>query len=227
MFAIPGLVLLIFVDFVRPQEFIPMLRAVPLLHLFTALAAIGFVVDLRLGLSERRAAPQLPWIVAFFLWNIISTAINAPQTLAERIMFLIVPISIGILIAQGVQTFRMLQVLAGALLAIAIFLAAVGTHQGLAPWGCHKMVSSRGQTQAVFDGRECFERVRDTCEDEAADPNADYVCEKVGLFGTSSLKGRVRYRGSLEDPNELSLVVGVAVPFCFMFLDRRRSLSRL
>jgi O-antigen ligase len=37
----------------------------------------------------------------------------------------------------------------------------------------------------------------------------------------------VRYRGTLQDPNELSLALGIAIPFALAFLDRRRSVARV
>jgi len=39
--------------------------------------------------------------------------------------------------------------------------------------------------------------------------------------------GRVRYRGTLADPNELALALSVALPFAFAFYDRRRSAARI
>jgi len=65
------------------------------------------------------------------------------------------------------------------------------------------------------------------CGGEGAEPGAEYACEKVGLLGTQSVQGRSRYRGTLQDPNELALVVGIALPLALAFYDRRRSVARL
>jgi O-antigen ligase len=76
------------------------------------------------------------------------------------------------------------------------------------------------------DGRSC-ENVR-SCYFGDAEPGAEYVCEHIGLFGTTSVgRGRVRYRGVLQDPNELALAGGVGLPLAFA-LGRvpRKSLSR-
>src|SRR5439155_22105540 len=49
----------------------------------------------------------------------------------------------------------------------------------------------------------------------------------IGLFGTSSIgKGRVRYLGPLQAPNDPSLASGVALPFAFAFFQRKRSAAR-
>ena len=40
-----------------------------------------------------------------------------------------------------------------------------------------------------------------------AEPGLEYRCEHVGLFGTYSVEERVRYRGDLQDPNEVALAI--------------------
>ena len=55
MFAVPGIAALIVFILARPQEFLPLLQRVPFLHLFTALAVLGWVIDVRL----RRTQPML------------------------------------------------------------------------------------------------------------------------------------------------------------------------
>src|SRR5262249_44757387 len=56
----------------------------------------------------------------------------------------------------------------------------------------------------------------------------EYRCEHVGLFGTFSVESRVRYRGELQDPNEVSLTIcagGMALLIGFM-LRKRSSLMK-
>jgi len=226
MFAIPPLLALLFIDYLKPQEFIPVLASLPLLYLFTALALLGFVIDVRIGLSRLAATPQLPWVILFVVWALITVAINAPATFAARAIFLFIPVSLYLLVGHAVQSFRMLQVVIGVLLAICLFLAAIGVHQGLAPWGCHQITFLHGDGIYTYDGRECSDENRVICDAEQAEPGADYMCEHVGLFNTHSDHGRVRYRGALADPNELALALGIAVPFAFAFVDRKRSRSR-
>ena len=225
MFALPGLLALIIIDYLRPQEYFPSLAAYPLLHIATALAVLGFVLDLRLGLSRPRAAPHLGLTILIFVWCLVTLVVRAPDQLVVRGSALITPIVIYVLCAHAIQSFRMLQVVCGVLLAICIALSTIGVEQGMSDYGCHRVTVVNGNTVLLYDGRPC-DGPPAVCEQEGAEPGADYECEKVGLFGTQSDHGRVRYRGTMQDPNELALALGIALPFAFAFFDRRRSLAR-
>jgi O-antigen ligase len=51
----------------------------------------------------------------------------------------------------------------------------------------------------------------------------EYRCEHVGLFGTYSVEDRVRYRGDLNDPNEVALTIsagGIALLIGFALRNR-------
>lgn len=226
MLSVPPLIALLVIDYLKPQEYVPLLAALPLLYIFSGLAVLGFVLDVRQGLSKISGSPQLPWVVLFFVWALVTVAFNAPDQFSGRVQALLVPISLYLIVGHSVQSFRMLQVLAGVILAISLFLSILGVYQGLAPWGCHQVSYAHGEKSFQYDGRDCDPANREVCSAENAEPGADYACEHVGLFATNSDHGRVRYRGTLSDPNELSLVIGVAVPFAFAFLDRKRSLAR-
>jgi len=227
MFAAAGLLALVMVDYLRPQEYFAFLASVPLLHIATALAILGFVLDLRLGLSRLQAAPHLALTMQFAVWCLVTVAFKAREQFPVRAQALLIPIAIYVIVAHGIQTFRMLQVACTFLLAIAVALAGLGVQQGMADHGCHRMVVRSGHLQYVHDGRPCSREERNACEGEGAEPGADYACEKVGLLGTQTDHGRVRYRGTLQDPNELALAIGVALPFAFALLDRRRSIPRI
>jgi O-antigen ligase len=227
MFALPGLLLLVLVDYVRPQEYFLSLRAIPLLYVATGLTALGILLDLRLGISRLRAAPHFLLAVLFVAWSAVTLVVRAPGELLERLPELLIPFAFYLLVAQAVQSFKALQVLGGLLLAIGLGLASIGVHQAMAPQGCHREVMEHGHQALVFDGRSCDPEDPHACENEGAEPGQDYRCERIGLMGTSSIRGRVRYRGTLEDPNELALVLGMALPFAFAFFDRRASLARL
>lgn len=227
MFALPGLLLLVFVDFVRPQEYFLFLAAVPLLYVATGMAILGFLVDLRVGISRLEFSPQVVLTLLLLAWCIFTVAVKAPGELQARVQPLIIPFAIYLIVSNVLQTFRRMQVLAGVLLAIALGLAAIAVHQAFAPFGCHREVLVRGLPGLRYDGRPCVLEERFACENDAAEPGADYRCERVGLLGTSSIRGRVRYRGTLEDPNELAVVLGTALPFAFAFYDRRRTFWRL
>src|SRR5687768_4874338 len=100
MFSIPGIVLLLIFIFVRPQEFIPGLKSVPLLYIFFGLAVIGWVLDLRLLRSRPLIAPQLGWVVLFFLWGLVTLGVRAPAQLPKEIVELAIPIGLFIVIAH-------------------------------------------------------------------------------------------------------------------------------
>jgi hypothetical protein len=227
VFAAAGLLALILVDYLRPQEYFAALQSIPLLHLATGLALLGFVLDLRLGLSRLRAAPHLVLTLLFVAWCLITVIARERDQLVQRASALLIPLAIYVLVAHGIQTFRVLQVLCAVLLCIGIALAVLGVHQGLADYGCHRITMRAGQVLFLHDGRPCTEGVRATCEGEGAEPGFDYACERVGLMGTQTDHGRVRYRGTMQDPNELALAVGITLPFAFAFFDRRRSITRL
>lgn len=228
MFAIPGIVLLIVFIYIRPQEFVPILRAVPLLYLFFALAIFGFIVDLRLRRIKPMLTPQFFWVFAFFAWCMVTLVLRAPAQIPHGALEVGISIILYLLIGHGVQTFRAFQLVVGTLLAVTIFLAAVGVHQGFQPFGCHVIDTSNpgDLSVGVYDGRPC-ENERE-CLQGDPEPGADYLCERVGLFGTSTIgKGRVRYLGPLQDPNELSLALGIGLPFAFAFYERKRSTARV
>src|SRR5262249_10294146 len=73
-------------------------------------------------------------------------------------------------------------------------------------------------------GRECI--TAEDCRGPDADPGMEYRCENVGMFGTYSVEGRVRYRGDLKDPNEVALTIcagGMALLIGFAL--RRRGVT--
>jgi hypothetical protein len=132
-------------------------------------------------------------------------------------------------IAHGVQTFRSLKAVAGVVLAMVLLVCGVGVHQAFAPTGCIMIdgTSVGHMTGGTADGRPC-DTVRD-CYVGEPEPGAEYACEHVGLFGTTSVGGgRVRYRGVLQDPNELALAgsIGLPVAFAFGHVERKGGVGR-
>jgi O-antigen ligase len=88
--------------------------------------------------------------------------------------------------------------------------------------------ATRDTAAGTPDGRPC-DTVR-ACYLGDTEPGAEYACEHIGLFGTTSIGGgRVRYRGVLQDPNELALAGGVGLPLAFALggVKRRRLGQRL
>ncbi len=229
MFAIPGIIALVVFIYARPQEFYAQLTIVPLLYLFFALALYGVLVDVRAGNSRLFAAPQLPWVLALFAYASIAVVFLAPSGAFGHVTTLAVCVALFALIAHGVQTFRALNVVAGTVLAMVLLVTGVGAHQGFQPMGCVIVDETIPNDSASgrYDGRPC-DNPRD-CYLGDAEPGAQYLCEHIGLLGTTSIgRGRVRYRGVLQDPNELALAGGIGLPLAFA-LGRvpRKSLGRL
>ncbi len=223
MFAIPGIVCLIVFILVRPQEFIPLLQRVPFLHLFTGLAVVGWIIDVRLRRLQPVAVPTLPWVVAFLAWAIIGTAVVVPETLLGRALELAILFALYAVIAHGVQKFRTFQIIAGTLVSACLMITVVCFHQGLADKQC--IAGQEGTDGAINgkpDGRSCD--MSEQCLGPDAEPGKEYRCEHVGAFGTYSIEERVRYRGELHDPNEVALTITAgALSLLIAFAMRRRS----
>lgn len=227
MFAIPGIAILIAFIYLRPQEIFTSLQALPLLYLFFALALFGLAIDYKLRLVKPRGTPQLGWTVLFFLWCMMTVAIREPAKIPHEALPIGVAITLYLLVGHSIQTFRALQGLCAVLLALVLIVTFIGVHQGVAPLGCHQLDESNpGDTSVgVYDGRSCA--LREDCYKQDPEPGAEYICEHIGLFGTHSVgHGRVRWRGPLQDPNELSLAIGIGMPFAIAFAARRRSWLR-
>ena len=117
----------------------PVLRAFRLLHVTTALAMLGLVLDLRLGVSRpiRRpaAAPDDP------LRALVPGHPGGACARGARERARGAPHPARDLPARGAghPDLRGLQILAGLLLAIGVALAAIGVDQGLSDWGCHRI----------------------------------------------------------------------------------------
>ncbi len=228
MFAIPGIVALVVFIYARPQEFFERLQVVPLLYVFFGLALYGAIIDVRMGNLRLRSTPQLPWVLAFFVYAAINAFVRAPNDAFGHVSGLAICIALYALVAHGVQTFRGLHVIAGSVLAMVLLVCGVGTHQGFSPTGCVVVDESVPGDNAVgkFDGRPCITARH--CYLGDAEPGAQYLCENIGLLGTTSIgRGRVRYRGVLQDPNELALAGGIGLPLAFA-LGRvpKRTVSR-
>jgi hypothetical protein len=222
MFALPGIIALIVLIYARPQEFLERLRVVPLLYLFFGLALFGAIIDLRVKNTHLSVTPQLPWVALFFAWASASVLLQARGDAIGQIMGLGICVALFVLIAHGVQSFRGLHAVAGAVLAMVLLVCGVGAHQGFAPTGCVVVDESNPNDTSTgrADGRPCS--APRECYLGEAEPGAEYRCERIGLFGTTSIgRGRVRYRGVLQDPNELALAGAVGLPLAFAFGQAR------
>jgi O-antigen ligase len=227
MFALMGILALVVLIYVRPQEFIPDIRQTPILYLCFGLALIGLAVDLQRRRAKLFASPQLGWVVLFYLWSVFTVGRSAPHAARLETLNLGVSVILYAIIAHGIQSFRALSWVGSTLLVAVLLIATVGVEQGFAQTGCVRVDESAesDMSSGVPDGRTC-ETARD-CSLGDADPSADYLCERVGWFGTTSIShGRVRYRGVLQDPNELALVLAIGLPLAFIWSERKHKLLR-
>jgi hypothetical protein len=226
MFVIPGILVLIALVYVRPQEFVAVLEGTPVLYVAFALAIFGLALDFRLGSSRLRGVPQLGWAVAFLAWALITLLIHAPDLLVGSLRDVLVPLALFALIAHGVQTFRGMSWLAALLIILVVYLCLVGVHLANQELQCVVWdEASGGDLLGTPDGRSCEMPLE--CRD-GGEPGAAYLCERAGLFDTLTVAERIRYRGTLGDPNELSLVMslGMALMFAYVALARRPSPHR-
>jgi O-antigen ligase len=223
VFAIPGICALIFFILCRPQEFIELLQKVPMLYVFAGAAVAGLVLDLKLRRLQPIAAPTLPWVGAFMLWALLCNAVEAgpafmPLMIEAAILFVLYGT-----IAHGVQRFRSFQIVAGALMVSCLFITVVCFHQGFQDHYCVQ-VDELHAGEGTPDGRPCLPAAPEMCHGAGAEPGAEYRCEKVGWFGTYSIESRVRYRGEMHDPNELSLTICIGgLSFLLAFANRKRT----
>lgn len=227
MFALPGIIALIVLIYARPQEFLEPLRAIPLLYLCFGLALVGGILDLRVKNTRLYVTPQLGWVVLFFAWASLTIVVKAPGQAVGNMLSLSICVALFLLIAHGVQGFRGLHTVAAVVLAMVLFVCGVGAHQGFAKTGCVLIDESIPGDQATgkYDGRPC--ETQRSCYGYGAEPGAEYRCERIGLFGTTSVgRGRVRYRGVLQDPNELALAGGAGLPMAFAFGQAHRGSNR-
>jgi O-Antigen ligase len=225
MYAIPGLLGLLSFIYLRPQEIAPSLQSIPFLYLFLLLTVVGFAMDLRLGYSRlREKSPILLWTAIFFGWSVATQILAAPVFMAREALLSFVSFFLFLGASQGLQHVSGVRIVASTLLVLSLLLSLVGLHQASAPLGCVRQDDTMPQVWHP-DGRSCTERTE--CSGGSMDDESRYRCEHLGLFGTISVEGRVRYRGVMEDPNELAMVLAVALPFAFASYQSRRTWPRL
>jgi hypothetical protein len=229
--ALVGVLLVVFVLLVRPQEFVPSLSSVSVLPLVTALAALGIAAEVAFGKERAPVTPQLPWLVGFLGWCFLVTVrrlgaeglLVAWEAVGLSAVFMVVVIA-----AAG--SFARFRVLALSLVAIATAISAVCIHQAEQPAQCIAIdtSSSAGDRsgEGTPDGRPCDNEY--ICEAQGK-PRTSYTCEKVGLFDTFTEGRRVRWRGTLGDPNELALLLGAVMPLALALgsVARGRALARV
>ncbi len=191
------------------------------LNVVTAIAVLGVMIDVGTGKLKTLRSPQFPFLFAFFAWCFIATTVKVGMGEALELKSLAFPLIYMLLVMYAASSFEKFRAMAGVLLALALCLAAIGVKQSAAEFECIVVeTDEHGYADDASvgepNGVPC-DNPRD-CAKEANDFKTDFLCEKPGLFQTFSIgHGRVRYRGTLADPNELSLAIGAGLSFAFAF----------
>ncbi len=225
MFAIPGLIGILLLVYIRPQEIWPALTRVPWMYICLLLTGLGWAVDVRRGFARLQSHPLLPWAFAYFGWSVATLVLKAPWDLVRETVVSGVSLAFFLMVSGSLQTLRALRIVAVTIMVLALSIAAVGVHQATAPLGCVKEGNDPSSDQLVPDGRSC--ETRQDCYESNEEAGVDYRCEHLGLAGTTSILNRVRYRGIMQDPNEMAVIVSIGVPFAIALLELRRTLLRL
>lgn len=206
---------------IKPQEFIPALAGIPLVHAAFGITLLCVALDVVWRRLKPTLAPQVVYALAFLAWAALTTALKRPAALEERGMQLATVAGIFVAVAVAAASPRGLRALAITLVGCAVLTTVVAIVQAFQPHGC--MIAApddwEGKGELEPDGRPCETNL--DCRIEAPVPDGNYRCERPGPLGTSTIDGRVRYRGSLADPNELSLMAGMSIPLAIALAERR------
>ncbi len=234
MAALPGIIGLLIFIYARPQEIITSLQSIPFLYLFLGLAIMGVIVDVNTRRTVIIKSPQFPFVIIFFFWCLVTLGIRNPSLLTSLGVNIAVSVTLYMIIAHGIQRTGGFLKSVFTIFALGVFVAFVGAHQGFSDFGCLIRDPVSREARGEPDGRPCQMSLDGEPYDGQAQCMEDgeeglaYECEKIGLFGTSSIGGgRVRYLGVLQDPNELALATALAIPFAFAFFELRKTLFRL
>jgi hypothetical protein len=164
--------------------------------------------------------PQWPFAFAFAGWCIVSVALKVgigELSILQTYWFCYI---FMFCIAFGLSTIGRIRTMCIFLLALSMTLATIGTMQSMNPLECIVLdMDEEGNvdkdaSSGKSNGIQC-ETYHD-CIKATNDYVSEFLCEKQGPFNTFSIgHGRVRWRGLLADPNELSLAIGGAMSFAF------------
>jgi hypothetical protein len=207
---------------IKPQEFVPALAGIPLLYALFAAALVTIAVDVIWRRVRPAFAPHIPWVVAFFAWGILTTALKRSEAVELQALNLAIVLAVFGIMSVGLASSFGIRAFAVTFLVCSLAVSGVAIKQGFSPYGCFLGAAEdwEGKGELDYDGRAC-ETVLD-CRKDAPVPDGNYRCERVGPWKTASIGGRVRYRGSLADPNELSLMTAMSIPLAFALFQRNK-----
>ncbi|HRG98388.1 MAG TPA: O-antigen ligase family protein [Polyangiaceae bacterium] len=217
--SVVGAALLIIVLFVRPQECVPALEPFKLLYIAIGLGVVGIGIDLATN-KLKLGSPQWPVMLMYVAWNVICTIVKVGfEPIAGMTVTLFFPVIYFTIVCYSARTYERYKGLGTAMLFVSLALGGAGIYQGRNEFQCIKISEGEDRSEAHDkskgepDGRDCLDSYQ--CREDR-DPKDDYECERPGLFGTFSVaNGRARWRGTLSDPNELSVFIGAGLTFMF------------
>jgi O-Antigen ligase len=207
--------LLVFVVVVRPQEIWPFLEAFHLLNALTGLVVLGLVLEAAMGRQKDLYSPQLPFLGAFiFVCLCVTTlSLGVGRSFSLVINECLIPGVFMLAVTYGAGTLPRLRGMIGLVLLLGAFISVVAVQQGTSNPVCMPNPADEDGTRTPdiesADGRDCG--LPSDCA-ESGRWDDDWACERVGLFKTVSIERRVRWRGQLNDPNELSVFLGGVIP---------------
>ncbi|MGH7270924.1 MAG: O-antigen ligase family protein [Polyangiaceae bacterium] len=222
--ALVGTMLVVLVVLVRPQEFIPAFQSFSLLNAVTVLAVVGIAIESALGQQKLYWTPQMPWLLGFAGWCVLVTVrrmgVDGFQVVGETVglstLFMLIVASAGATVSRW-------RALAATLVILGTLIALTCIDQARRPAECIAINTSGlggdRSGEGIADGRPCDSEY--ACEQQGK-PRTTYACEKVGLFETFTEGRRVRWRGTLGDPNELALLLGALMPLAFALCSGKK-----
>lgn len=218
---------LVVLSIIRPAEIWPFLEPLHLLDLCILLAVVGVTFDVATGKEKDLGSPQLVFLLGFIVTSYTSS-IKAVGFEGFKMATLRTVISavFMLIVMYGTRTLQRLRTLIVLLILMCVFVSAVAVHQGSQTPTCIELppdaedIGSVENDEINSDGREC--ETPSECYRNGGRGDVEYACEAEGLFKTVTIVRRVRWRGQLADPNELSVYIGVCVPFMLMMIGTRR-----
>jgi hypothetical protein len=232
--TLTGIVGLLVFIYMRPHEFVEVLANIPFLYVFLGIAVLGIATDMGSRRARFIASPQLRVALLLWVWCVVTLIIRRPDVLIAQTLYFSVSLTLFLVVAHGVQSVPAFIKCTLMIFALGLFVAFVAVHQGMQPFTCIQIIPGTEGTRGyptdmlcpmVGPDGEPIEGLAKCMEDGL--PGLAYKCEMPGLFGTSSVVGRVRYLGVLQDPNEVALATSMAIPFAFSFVEQKRSLTRI
>jgi O-Antigen ligase len=212
MFALPGILLLIVFSIVRPFELFEQLRGLPLLYLFCGLAVLGYILDLRTGLSDLRLSKLVRISLVWFGWVVLTAVISAPHTVSKALATLVPVFLVFFLVSSAIQSTRAFHKVVLVVLLCVIWVCLVCLQQAAQPPQCVDMSDLEA---VVPSGIECMQH------SDCWGAGPSMRCEHVGVFNLSSINQRVKYAGVLNDPNEVAMLASSALPFAIALRQER------